>query len=356
MSSTASATSTAVSTLTVDVPQSTRRPARRRLSTSSALRSNIRPTCQPLSPSIAALDLSYTAPLPILASLRIHVLTYLADLEAFLSLLESPISTEAVIVKGESTVEEAGLWAKQALEMLESIRAEVSSHLPELHLESVPSVEQFVKSHIPDLEDVRAHLPNMPEAVRSRFSDLAIQDVRSRLDDVRSRFSDIDFHKPLEYIPTLSERLRSLQAHLSSMDIPHAFSESVSLLAPGTAVFDLIDNVMASEFVAELSSDIRDGEDMLEKAAAEVTRAVRQSLNGARLIHYMDLPEQWRNNPFVTRGYRYVSHRASPCMRTECKRPDSSLCASGPACCYPYLNCIMKHVCGVEPTHPRILR
>lgn len=294
--------------MVVDAPPSTRRPARRRLSTSFVHRSNLRPSCQPLSPSITALDLSYTVPLPVLATLRIHVLTYLADLEARLSLLEPPISAETVKTKGESTVEEARVWASQALEMLHNIRTEVLSHLPELHFESVPSVEQFVKSHIPDFDDVRAHLPTMPEAVRSRLPDLAINDVRSRLDDVRSRISDLDFHKPLEYIPTLSERLQSLQTHLSSVDIPHTFSESVSVLAPSKTVFDLIDNVLASDFVAELSSDIRDGEDMLEKAATELARAMRQSLNGARLIHYMDLPEQWRNNRFVTRGYRYARY------------------------------------------------
>lgn len=306
MSSSTSSASTAVSTTTVDFPPPTRRPARRRLSTSFAHKSNHRTSCQPLSPSIAALDLSYAAPLPVLATLRVQVLTYLADLEARVALLESPISAEAVKTKGESTVEEARVYAKQTLEMLHNIRTEVCSHLPELHFESVPSVERFVKSHIPDLDDVRSHLPTMPEAVRSRLPDLAMQDVRSRIDDVRSRISDFDFHKPLEYIPTLSERLRSLQAHLSSTDIPHVFSESVSLLDPSAAVFDLIDKVLASDFVTELSSDIREGEDMFEKAASEVARAVRRSVNGARLIHYVDLPEQWRNNPFVTRGYRCV--------------------------------------------------
>ena len=45
---------------------------------------------------------------------------------------------------------------------------------------------------------------------------------------------------------------------------------------------------------------------MLEKAAVEVARAMRRSLNGSRLIHYVDLPEKWRNNRFVARGYRYV--------------------------------------------------
>ncbi len=332
--------------MTVDSTQPTRRPARRRLSTSSVHKSNLRPSCQPLSPSIAALDLSYSAPLPVLAALRIHVLTYLADLEARVSLLESPITAEAVKIKGESTVEEARVWANQTLDMLHNIRTEVCSRLPELHLESVPSVEEFVKSHIPDLDDVRAHFPAMPEAVRSRLPDLAMQDVRSRIDDVRSRFSDFDFHNPFEYIPTLSERLTSLQAHLSSMDIPHVFSESVSVLAPSAAVFDLIDKVLASDFVAELSSEIREGGDILEGAAAEVTKAVKRSLDGARLIHYMDLPEKWRNNPFVTRGYRYVlPHTPTRLFLTSTRPTDLFPFAIGPGFYYLYWNCIMRHVC-----------
>ncbi|EKM54205.1 uncharacterized protein PHACADRAFT_174704 [Phanerochaete carnosa HHB-10118-sp] len=258
------------------------RPARPRLSTSYADKQHDRSLCQPLSPSMNALDLSFGSPLPVLATLRLHVLSYLADLEAHLALLESPISAESLKTRSESTVEEARTWVATALEMLSNIRTDVCSHLPEFYVET-PTVEGFVKSHIPDMSG-----------------------MRSRLEDVRTSFTDIDFHSPLEYIPTLSENLHSLQSHLSSVDLPQSLCDSVSYLKPHATLSELLDKVMASEFVSRVSSDIRGGEDALEKAAIDVTRAMRRSLNGSRLIHYVDLPERWRNNRFVTRGYRFI--------------------------------------------------
>ncbi|PSR78756.1 hypothetical protein PHLCEN_2v7291 [Hermanssonia centrifuga] len=298
-----------------------RRPARRRQTTSSTGRHHIRSACPPLPLSVEALDLSFASPAPVqvLASLRLHVLSYLADLEARLSLLESPISAESLKSKGESTVEEARAWAKTGLEMLESIRSDVCSHLPELHLQTVPSMEEFVKSHLPDVphfEDMRAHLPAMPDAVRSRLPDLTISDMCSRLDDVRSSFSDLDFHRPSAYVPTLSEHLQTLQSHLSSVDLPY-IAETVSLVSPSANLWELLERVMSSDIVSEISSDIRGGEDMLEKAALEVANAVRRSLNGSRLIHYVDLPEQWRNNRFVSRGYRFIPLRQWPLIITS---------------------------------------
>ncbi|KAH9948694.1 HlyIII-domain-containing protein [Amylocystis lapponica] len=261
--------------------------------------------CQPLPHSIEALDLSYASITPTLATLRLHVLSYLADLEARLALLDSPISSDALKLKGELTVEEARAWARDGLELLQSIRTDVCSHLPEFSLERVPTVESL-KSHMPDvpgLGDVRAHLPDMPD-VRSRLPDFDLSDMRSRLDDVRSRIAAIDFHRPLKYIPTLSQHLQTLQTHLSSMELP--YNITFSSLAPSATLSDLLDKVISSELISEISSDIREGEDMLEKAAVEIARAMKQSLNGSRLIHYVDLPEKWRNNPFVKRGYRFI--------------------------------------------------
>lgn len=255
--------------------------------------------CNPLPHSLEALDLPYTSLAPTLASLRHQVLSYLADLEASLAELDSPISSDKLKATGELTVEEARAWAREGLEMLRAIRQEVYAHIPEIHLDQVPSVELFVKSHIPDLPDVRAHLPDMPDAVRSR-----LPDVRSRLDDMRTRISELGSHRPLRYIPTLTERLHSLQTHLSSIDIPQALSQAA--FSPNSTVSALLERVRSSALVSEISSEIRHGEDKLEEAALEIARAVKRSLDGSRLIQYVDLPEQWRNNPFVTGGYRSV--------------------------------------------------
>ncbi|EMD37295.1 G-protein coupled receptor [Gelatoporia subvermispora B] len=257
--------------------------------------------CSPLPHSLEALDLPYTSLAPTLASLRHHVLSYLADIETTLAELDSPISSDKLKATGESTVEEARAWAQEGLEMLRSIRQEVYAHLPEIHLDNVSSVEDFVKSHFLEipLPDVRARLPEMPDAVRSR-----LPDVRSRLGDMRTRISELGSHRPLRYIPTLTERLHSLQTHLSSVDIPHALSNTT--LSPNATVAALLDRVRSSALVSEISSEIRHGEDKLEEAALEIARAVKRSLYGSQLIQYVDLPEKWRNNPFVTGGYRFI--------------------------------------------------
>ena len=288
------------------------RPSRRRLSTFQAGR--YAQPCRHLPHSVEALDLSLTSLPPTLASLRLHVLSYLADLETRLSLFESPISTEAIVAKGELTMEEAVTWARDGLEMLRSIREDVLSHLPDIFsLDGVPSVEdveEFVNTHMPDvttLPEMASHLPDVSDVVRSHLPDFNLSDVRSRLDDVRSRISDLDFNRPLNYVPTLSNRLQCLQEHLSTMELPS--SMYLSSFAPSAALSTLLDKVLSSHLVADISSDLQRGEESLEQAALEIARAMKRSLNGSRLIQYVDLPEKWRNNHFVEGGYRLVWHR-----------------------------------------------
>ena len=141
----------------------------RRLSTTDAdRRRNPQLTC---SQSLDALDLSTASAKQTLASLRFLILSYLADLETSLSQLESPAFGigELLKAKGEPNVR---VWADDALEMLDSIRADVRSHLPEVHISDI-SVETF-KSHLPELPDVTSL-----REMRSRFPDM--DDFRARL-------------------------------------------------------------------------------------------------------------------------------------------------------------------------------
>ncbi|KAF9227214.1 HlyIII-domain-containing protein [Gyrodon lividus] len=244
---------------------------RRRFSTTDTAHDARLLSCQRLPHSLEALDLSSASAKESLGTLRVLVLSYLEDVETRLSKLESPLSDisipEAFKIKGEYTVEEAHIWAKDALEMLRSIRSDVCSHLPEL-------------PDVPSLSDVRTHLS------------LSLADITSAVDDARSRFSDT-------YISTLSTRLKSLQAHLRPMDVLttdlHSFSRRKRLSG-------LFDSFMSSELVAEITDDVNEVEDV----ARDIARAVKQSLQGSKLIHYPDLPLQWRNNRFVTRGYRFI--------------------------------------------------
>jgi len=279
-----------------------------------------------LSYSLEALDLSSASPIQTLASLRFLVLSYLADLERRLSDLESP-SFEAWSLHDKFSIDEATQWARTALEMLEGIRADVCSHLPEFQFADLSTLESFVKSHLPDLPDIskftemRSHLPDMPhlpdmaemrshlpemphlpdmDNVRSHFSDM-----RLKLDDVRTRFHEFDFQKPLDYIPTLSNHLKNLHTHLSSMELPSG--PPVPSLASSTVLSDLLDALLSSEIVTDIlnsTPDVVEADALLERTACEVTDAIKRSLNGVHLIKYSDLPAPWRSNPFVTHGYR----------------------------------------------------
>ncbi|PPQ90554.1 hypothetical protein CVT25_015868 [Psilocybe cyanescens] len=317
------------------------RRTRRRLSAPSSNQPSLK-LCSSLSYSLEALDLSSASPTQTLASLRFLVLSYLADLERRLSEYESP-NFEAWTLQGEWTIEEATQWARTALEMLEGIRADVCSHLPELPFVDLSSMEAFVKSHLPDIRDVpnftdmrshlpdmsylpdmsemRSHLPDMPslpdmaemrshmpslpdmDGVRSHFSGM-----RHKLDDVRTRFHEIDFQRPFSYIPTLSDHLENLHSHLSSVDMPSELP--ISSFAPNTVLADLLQSLLDSDIVKDILNSTPDaiieGENMLERAAYEVADAVKRSFEGVQLIKYSDLPHPWRNNPFVTHGYRFI--------------------------------------------------
>lgn len=188
----------------------------------------------------------------VLADLRHHVLTYLADLEKHLS--ELPASQ--LVSKGES---EAKAWLTTGKEMLERIRADVSSHLPELH------TSEFVKSHI----------------------------------------GDMDLKRPQEYVLTLSQHLQALQSHLSSFELPHGLQESMPGLKPHATINELIDLALAPKFVDPIAHGEHSRAEQ-KKAEEEIVQALGLAKDGARLIDYEELPDAWKSNPFVTQGYRCV--------------------------------------------------
>ncbi|KAG6850136.1 hypothetical protein H0H93_000521 [Arthromyces matolae] len=303
------------SSTAIDTPTSTKiHRRRRRLSTpapSSAQPAKLQ-ICHQLPLSLEALDLSLTSPTQALASLRILILSYLEELEQRLASFESP-DFEAWKAMGELTIDEARQWARTALEMLEGIRADVCSYLPELHFAEL-SVENF-RAHLPDLMEVsglsemRSHLPDMPHLlempnVRSRLSDM-----RHTLNDVRSRFTDLEFKTPLHYIPTLSNSLERLHSHLASMELPSRLE--ITSLAPSAVISDMLETLLSSELFTDILSAspvefVEETESMIHKAANDVANAVKHSLEGVRLLQYSELPEQWQNNPFVTYGYRFI--------------------------------------------------
>ncbi|KAF9075315.1 hemolysin-III related-domain-containing protein [Rhodocollybia butyracea] len=273
-----------------------RQNARRRLSTPPPIKTHRIQFCHPFPPSLEALDLSTSSsPTQILASLRFLVLSYLAEIEQRISLMESP-HLEKWQAKGELTIEEARQWARETLEMLEALRNDVCYHLPDVTIDNL-------KSRLPDvpsMSDVRAHLPDVPSIndMRSHLPDFP-DCISSKLDNVRTKFHDIDFHAPLDYIPILSERLETLQSHLSAVGLPIGLTGSYSMLS------DLVDTLLSSEVVTDFLHSATPEDDVFGRAK-EVTRAIKRSFEGVRLISYEDLPAAWQNNSFVQQGYRFI--------------------------------------------------
>lgn len=246
-----------------------------------------RRSCQPPPHSLDAHDLSSSSPAAAFASLHAYVLSCLAEVEVSLSQLESPLpdfDLGQAISRSELKVEEVRAWAKDGLEILKQTRAELCSHLPGFTLDSV-SVETYVSACIHDLSDasnlkaVTSHLPELPRIPRAE-----------------------------QYLSNLSDRLKSLHFHLSSLN---ALSHMTFPSIPSTAkLSELMDMIMSSDclpVILRARSMSRTG-DPLGRAATEVARAIDHSLHGAKLITYGDLPSEWKNNPFVTHGYRFVSY------------------------------------------------
>lgn len=216
-----------------------------------------------------------------LAALRILLLSYLEDVENRLSTIDSISEIPAALkIKGEHTIEDVRAWARDALEMLRSIRSDVCFYLPEL-----PDVPSFSN-------------------VRAQFSHSLADTTTSVMEDVCSRFSD-------KHISTLSARFRSLQVHLGSMDV---LTTDLPTFPGSTRLSGLFESILSSDLITELTDDVTEVEDM----ARDVARAIKQSLQGSKLIHYVDLPPQWRNNPFVTRGYRCVCYPRTFLMFSPC--------------------------------------
>jgi hypothetical protein len=129
-----------------------------------------------------------------------------------------------------------------------------------------------------------------------------LDQVRDKIDLLRSHLPDLPFQAPLDYIPVLTEHLDSLHTHLSSSEI----NSTIPSVTPLLVLNEMLDKIATSELYHNLKSSEKAVEDMFEKATHDAKVAVQRSLNGSKLIQYVDLPKEWRNNPFVHRGYRFI--------------------------------------------------
>lgn len=252
-----------------------------------------------------------------LASLRVHVLSYLSDLEARLTLLDfasEPISiprtaspnadkaaTATIVEEDESeheseddgmSVEDARLFVRHGVDLLHSIRADVYSYLPELDFD-FGNGSDSLRSHLPDFDfnDVKSHLPV--------FSDFDFE--MPTMDGLRSRISEITPSSPLSYLPTLQSHLSKLQAHVQDLPSPACSLPSIS---PPKVLSDLLADLLAEDTEEIIQADIQRAKEEEETMQVQIKRALVKSDGGRMLIMFRDLPSKWQNNEYIFTGYR----------------------------------------------------
>ena len=119
-------------------------------------------------------------------ALRSLVLSHLAELESRLE--EIPLRGTEPLNKAMS--DSALEWLKEGTDIISSLKAEVSSRLPELG-DALSDISHDLSSRLPDMpnfSNMRSHLPDL----------------------------DLD----IQYISTLSSSLSKLHAHLASLQLP----------------------------------------------------------------------------------------------------------------------------------------
>ncbi|KAG7446612.1 HlyIII-domain-containing protein [Guyanagaster necrorhizus] len=95
----------------------------------------------------------------------------------------------------------------------------------------------------------------------------------------------------------LFDPLHRLYSHISSTGL---FVALAAVRLRSVALLDsAFPEVSASPHVVHVG-------DSMERATEDVAKAIKSSFQGVHLIHYSDLPDKWRNNPFVTQGYRFI--------------------------------------------------
>ncbi|KAJ7128870.1 hemolysin-III related-domain-containing protein [Mycena filopes] len=250
------------------------------------------PPCRPLNLQLEALDLSPAAsPAQALASLRFLVLDYLADLERRLALL---------------TVDDTCEWAKRGLDMLRAIRADVSSHIPDLpdlsvDMDSLKDVLTLKRplSYVPTLS---ARLRSLHLVLADEFPSLPKFDFDFSLPSRPSFEFDFDFSRPtfdFDFDFTTPPLLREL------LDAFRADVDAFLAELPSLPSLPALPSPLSLSRVSSHHGDDNEPEDADADDAAHA-RALQLSCNGTKLLTYADLPPAWQNNSFVVTGYRFI--------------------------------------------------
>jgi adiponectin receptor len=125
--------------------------------------------------------------------------------------------------------------------------------------------------------------------------------------DVRDGFEanvDAMREQQEEMMESIGEQLSSMREGFDHMK--EGFHENLTHMRDN---FNHELDLLGHELTAirdEIGHEIDVLKDEMQVMASEVRAAVQRSFDGVHLISYADLPQDWRNNPFVTTGYRFI--------------------------------------------------
>ncbi|KAH6897616.1 hemolysin-III related-domain-containing protein [Coprinopsis sp. MPI-PUGE-AT-0042] len=125
--------------------------------------------------------------------------------------------------------------------------------------------------------------------------------------DVRDGFEanvDAMREQQEEMMETIGEQLSSMREGFDHMK--EGFHENLTNMRDNfNHELDLIGHELTA-IRDEIGHEFDALKDEMQVMASEVRAAVQRSLHGVHLISYADLPQDWKNNPFVTTGYRFI--------------------------------------------------
>ncbi|KWU44773.1 HlyIII-domain-containing protein, partial [Rhodotorula sp. JG-1b] len=166
------------------------------------------------------------------------------------------------------------------------------------------TLDRFLDDHplpsLPNLE-LRSRAASSANAVLARAS--------SELASIREALAQITTNTvPTAYLPSLP----ALPSSHSIPDLRTYFSEESSRLSAALAHFKdgTSDTLSAGlhrmqDGAAELSAYVKDqGQAVVDEAMRMYHSALE--IGRERLLRYEELPEEWRNNPHILHGYRYI--------------------------------------------------
>lgn len=221
-------------------------------------------------------------------------------------------------------------FLQEAYELLKSIRDDIESHLPAL-----PSrqdlVERFPNASATALaaanaadprivlerlsynwhraQQIFAHLsvlsmpfslPEMPEAISSISTS-----ARASLANQKRRFTMSFSPTPSSVTTPTSEKAHPFSPSSLHLPTPPISAVRAFLREESARLQSKLPTPPSLEEWKEgLSNALHDVKDFVEEEAERLRNALQ---NGAtRLLHYSELPTEWRNNKYILSGYRFV--------------------------------------------------